>query len=291
MFFDALDRRPLLLDGAMGTELVCRGQTLPAPLWSAAALIDAPALVEQIHRDYLAAGADIIVANTFRTNPAALRAAGRAADGPALNGLAVRLARAATGDAVAANRQVIVAASVAPSADCYRPDLAPGDSALAREHNQMLAWLAAARPDLAWIETMNSTREALGAAAAAQSAGLSFAISFMLNERGELLGGDSLDSAIRVIDALAPLAIGLNCIPPRGISAHLPRLRQLTSRPIAVYAHIGNAAALPGWSFGENASPPQYAEYAAAWRDMGANIIGGCCGTTPAHVAACRGEL
>ncbi|MCC6359657.1 MAG: homocysteine S-methyltransferase family protein [Phycisphaerales bacterium] len=67
---------PLLLDGAMGTELARRGIAIPAPLWSTAGLIEAPSVVERIHRDYTAAGADILVANTFRTNPAALAAGG-----------------------------------------------------------------------------------------------------------------------------------------------------------------------------------------------------------------------
>lgn len=281
---------PKLLDGAMGTELARRGVALPAPLWSTTGLIEAPTVVEQIHREYTAAGADILVANTFRTNPAALVAAGYERDGLALNARAVRLARRAAAFELAGQEREapLIAASIAPSADCYRPDLVPDDATLAREHLQMMAWVAAAQPDLAWIETMNTVREAAAAARAARERWLPFVVSFVLNEAGELLGGESLAAAVAAVEPLEPLAIGLNCIPPRGITAHLPCLRQLTARPIAVYAHIGNATPLPGWSFGESATPEQYSEHAARWREAGATIIGGCCGTTPAHIAACR---
>ncbi|MCC6359656.1 MAG: homocysteine S-methyltransferase family protein [Phycisphaerales bacterium] len=284
---------PLLLDGAMGTELARRGVAIPPPLWSTAGLIEAPTVVEKIHRDYTAAGADILVANTFRTNPAALAAAGYERDGLALNAQAVRLARrAAAFELAGQDREApLIAASIAPSADCYRPDLVPDEATLRREHMQMMAWVAAAQPDLAWIETMGTVREAAAAGRAARERWLPFVVSFVLNEGGDLLGGESLAAAVAAVEPLEPLAIGLNCIPPRGITAHLPRLRQLTTRPIAVYAHIGNASPLPGWSFGESATPEQYAELAAAWREAGATIIGGCCGTTPGHIAACRAIL
>lgn len=87
-----LRRGWLVLDGAMGTELERRGLAAPLPLWSAGALLSAPDAVAAVHRDYLAAGADILVANTFRTNPRTLRSAGRFDDGERLNHLAVDLA-------------------------------------------------------------------------------------------------------------------------------------------------------------------------------------------------------
>jgi S-methylmethionine-dependent homocysteine/selenocysteine methylase len=96
----------LVLDGAMGTELERRGAPTPRPLWSAAALIGHPEVVEAIHRAYIAAGADIIVANTFRTNGRTLRSAGLLERGEALNRTAIELARRAVAAACRAERSM-----------------------------------------------------------------------------------------------------------------------------------------------------------------------------------------
>jgi S-methylmethionine-dependent homocysteine/selenocysteine methylase len=276
----------LVLDGAMGTELERRGGRFPLPLWSAGALVSAPDVVETIHREYVAAGADILVANTFRTNPRTLRAAGLLPDGESLNRLAVDLARRAVG-----SRDVLVAASVAPVADCYHPEHVPPDTELQTEHEQMLAWLAAAEPDLIWIETMSTVREARAAAQAAHGQKLPLAVSFVVQESGALLSGERLEDAVAAIEPLEPLAIGLNCIPPRGLTALVPRLRRVTNRPVAAYAHINNATPIRGWSFAQDATPAEYAEYARQWVDLGATVIGGCCGTTPAYIRAVRDGL
>jgi len=276
---------PLLLDGAMGTELERRGLAAPPPLWSAAALLTAPEVVAQIHREYAAAGTDILVANTFRTNPRTLKRAGRLEAGADLNRLAIELARRGAAEA-RTGRTVWVAASVAPVEDCYSPELVPDDAALQAEHAQMMSWLRAAQPDLIWIETMNTLREARVAAQTAVAAGLPFVASFVVGESGELLGGQSLEDAVAAIEPLRPLALGLNCIPPRGLEMLLPRLRRATTLPVAAYAHVNNAAPIRGWSFAQTASPREYAAYAKRWVELGARIVGGCCGTSPAYIAA-----
>ncbi len=277
---------PLLLDGATGTELERRGVATPPPLWSAAALLDHPDVVARIHADYVAAGADILVANTFRTGPRALRCAGIDTRGPELNRLAVTLAREAAANA--RHRPVLVAASVAPVEDCYQPEHAPDEPTLAREHDRLIQWLAPASPDLIWIETIGTIREARAATAAARAAGFPFVISLVLRETGALLSGEPLHAAVAAIEPQEPLAIGLNCIPPGGLSALLPRLRATTRRPLVAYAHINNARPIPGWRSTEHLTPARYAAIASGWVDLGARIVGGCCGTTPSHIAALR---
>src|SRR4051812_31387044 len=92
------DPRPILLDGATGTELNRRGASTNLPLWSAGALLHAPAVLRQIHRDYLLAGAEIVTANTFRTHRRSLARAGMGDSAASLTRLAVELARAAVED-------------------------------------------------------------------------------------------------------------------------------------------------------------------------------------------------
>jgi S-methylmethionine-dependent homocysteine/selenocysteine methylase len=281
-----LGRHVLLLDGATGTELAHRGVPTPLPLWSAAALLTHAAVVAEIHRDYVAAGADILVANTFRTNPRALRRAGLLTDGPRLNRLAIELARQAAATAGVARPAPRVAASVAPVEDCYSPQLVPDEAALLAEHGQMVQWLAETSPDLLWIETMSTVREARAAARCAAEAGFEFVVSFVVRENGDLLSGEPLEVAVEAVEPFGPAAIGLNCIPPAGLTAALPRLACATTRPLAAYAHIGNPDPITGWSFSQDVPPSEYARHAQRWIELGARIVGGCCGTTPAHIGA-----
>lgn len=283
-----LARGPLVLDGATGTELERRGIGAALPLWSAQALLTAPEAVGAIHRDYVAAGADILVANTFRTNPRTLRAAGCIEQGPELNRRAVELARQA---AAAAGRPVLVAASVGPVEDCYHPERLPPPAVLRAEHQQMMAWLAAAGPDLVWIETIGTVAEAGAAARAAAEAGLPLVVSLLTTESGALLGGEPLAAGVAAVEPSGPLAVGLNCVPPRGLTANLARLRALTGRPLAAYGHIGNAVPLRGWTYAQRLSPAEYAGHVREWLALGAAIVGGCCGTTPAHIRAVRAEV
>jgi len=296
---ESVRRRVLVLDGAMGTELERRGVTTPAPLWSAAALIDPDHLskVAEIHADYVAAGADILVANTFRTNARTLKTAGMQEVGLRVNCIAVELAR---GDSVRLRHQVrtdyppnqpFVVASVAPVEDCYSPQLVPEEPILELEHAQMMSWLKVAEPDALWIETMNTVREARAAARTAHRAELPFAVSFVLRQDGRLLSDEPLEEAVEAVEPFGPLALGLNCIPPDGITAHLPRLRRLTRRPLAAYAHVNNATPTPGWNFAQEALPAQYARDVTRWLDTGASIVGGCCGTTPEHIRAVRNAI
>lgn len=289
--------RTLLLDGAIGTELERRGVACPAPLWSAAALCTHPEVVEQIHREYVTAGADIVVANTFRTNPRTLRRAGLHAEGPALCRLALDLARRA---AEAADPPIWVAASVGPVADCYSPQDVPDDATLGVEHAELARWLADAGAEWLWIETINTVREARAAAAAASDAKLPFAISFVTRESGALLGGEPLAEAARAVAPFRPLALGVNCIPPRGIDRILLQLVALVASctpgagvrcRAAAYAHINNVRPLPGWSYAQDATPSEYAEAARDWAANGAGVVGGCCGTTPTYIAALRSIL
>lgn len=279
--------RPILLDGAVGTELERRGLPLPPPLWSAGALRSHPDMVREIHREYVETGAEIIVANTFRVTHRVLAASGLGMDGTYLAARAVDLARSVIADSAAAPAATRwVAASVGPVADCYRPQDTPPDEVLRADYRRTLSWINLAKPDLIWLETMNSVREAKIAAELAARTTLPFVVSFMLQEDGRLLGGDALADAVDAVTPLKPLAIGLNCMPPGGITKSLPMLARLTALPLAVYAHLGTMSPLPGWSFAEDLDPAGYVEQAYRWRDAGGQIIGGCCGSRPAHIRA-----
>src|SRR5262245_3106046 len=154
--------RLVVLSGACGTEILRRGVPTPLPLWSAQALLESPDVVRAIHRDHAAAGSDVLTANTFRTDRRTLAKAGLRERTRELVHLAVRLAREGAAEG-APGRMLLVAGSVAPLEDCYRPDLVPPDSSLRAEHGARVGDLVSAGVDFALIETMNTVREACAA--------------------------------------------------------------------------------------------------------------------------------
>jgi S-methylmethionine-dependent homocysteine/selenocysteine methylase len=274
-------RRLRVLDGATGTELERRGVPSALPLWSAHALIAAPELVREVHRDYARAGADALTANTFRTQARALsraRLEGRARE---LTALAVQLAREGARDG--GRDDALVLGSAPPLEDCYRPELVPDDDALAREHGAHARHLADAGVDAILIETMNTAREAEAALRAARGVGAPALVSFVCAPGARLLSGEPLAAAIARVAPLGPLALGVNCAPWAELAACLPVLRA-SALPFFAYANLG--APLLGGLRTHHAPPADFAAHAAAWIDAGAALIGGCCGTTPAHVAA-----
>jgi S-methylmethionine-dependent homocysteine/selenocysteine methylase len=273
----------LLLDGALGTELERRGVACGLPLWSTHALLDRPELVAEVHRDYVEAGAEIVTANTFRTQRRTLaRAAGLAERDAELSARAIELARQA---ARGAPRPVIVAGSAAPLEDCFAPELVPDAASLNREHTRHAENLAGGGADLILIETMNCIREAEAAARAARATGLPFHVSFVCWREGRLLSGESLADALRAVLAFGPLSVGVNCLPPSAVAACLSPLCNATL-PFGVYANLGAPAVSAEGERSEDCTPEVFSEHADSWLRAGARLVGGCCGTGPAHIRA-----
>jgi S-methylmethionine-dependent homocysteine/selenocysteine methylase len=274
---------PLLLDGATGTELERRGAKSTLPLWSAHALVEAPDLVERIHRDYVDAGADVVTANTFRTQARTLGRGGLGDRAGELTALAVALARRAAGRA--SGRRVWVAGSMPPLEDCYRPDLVPDDASLAREHGEHARHLAHAGADLLLVETMNSAREAAAAARAARATGLPLWVSFACDGAGRLLSGEPLAGGLAAVAPWDPELVGANCLPPGEADAVLPALAA-AGLPFGVYANLGRPRDDGSFARTDESSPVEFAAHARRWIAAGARAVGGCCGTTPLHIEA-----
>ncbi|MEO8053582.1 MAG: homocysteine S-methyltransferase family protein [Acidobacteriota bacterium] len=264
-------RPPLVLDAAMGTDLLARGALLAAPLWSARALLDAPELVETIHRENAKAGADVLTIASFRLHR-------RNAGGS--NRELIARAVAATHPSKKIFDGLWIAGSLAPLEDCYRPDLVPKqENILFSEHAEMAAALAAAGVDLILIETMNTVREAAATARAAAATGLPFVVSCVTDGDGRLLSGEPVEDFARALLSLPapPDALGVNCVAARSLAGDLARLAAAAPGvPLAAY----------GNTFGAPIAPGDYAALAGEWVRLGARLVGGCCGTTAAHTAA-----
>jgi S-methylmethionine-dependent homocysteine/selenocysteine methylase len=260
-----------VLDGPMGTELARRGLVLPAPAWSALALDVAPHLVAAIHRDYVAAGATVHTANTFRTK--------RRSVGPRwdeLARLAVRIAR----ESVGTQR---VAGSIAPLEDCYRPDLSPGLASRA-EHRELAGVLASAGVDLLLCETFPDEVEALVAVEEAVRTGLETWVALFPT------APERLRHTARACVAAGASAVMINCVAARDT---LPLVADLAGLgvPFGAYANAGDEADGVGWGADPQAGARAYEAFARTWVEAGATLVGGCCGTGPAHIARLASAL
>jgi S-methylmethionine-dependent homocysteine/selenocysteine methylase len=291
-----VQNRPAILDGAMGTELDRRGVDTGLPLWSARALMESPATVRGIHDDYIEAGADIITTNTFRTTRRTFLRAGSPDRSAELTALAVTLAR----ESIAAHRGkgVLIAGSIAPLEDCYRPDLVPSEGALRDEHTEHAVRLAEAGVDFLILETMGTVREAMAAAHAARKTGLEFIVSFLCSKEGTLYSGEPPEEAVRQVAELSPAALSLNCSSPRIMGRHLKEFRSALRDihrgdvfPLVVYANVGIPGGERREHFYRDVDPAEYADFARSWVDEGVSIVGGCCGTTPEYIRALRGAI
>ena len=248
--------------------------------------------MRQIHLENLLAGADVITTDTFRTTARTLRHAGidpvRAAE---LDALAVQLAIDARTEA--GRPEALIAGSMAPLEDCYLPTFeTPPEVALA-EHRAQAGNLAAAGVDLIMVETMPTVAEAEIALRAAVETARPATVGFVcaMPDRGQpvrLLSGETLHDAVARVSPLAPAAIFVNCAAPPVITAALRELRELTTLPIGAYANVGHGDDERGWSPHGAITGERYAAHAADWIALGARVVGGCCGTHPAHTAALR---
>jgi S-methylmethionine-dependent homocysteine/selenocysteine methylase len=263
-----------ILDGPMGTELASRGVPTPAPLWSALALTEAPDVVRSIHRAYDEAGATVHTANTFRSKR---RQAG--ARWEAFCKLAVDLARSA----VPASHRV--AGSIAPLEDCYRPDLSPAPAEARAEHRELAEALAAAGVDLLLCETFPHVGEALIAVEEAARTGLPVWASFTAGPEGNLLTPEALEAGAREAVRRGAEVVLVNCVPATQTQVFVERLARVGA-PFGAYANAGGMDEGIGWGPPDGAAAEEYARLARGWADAGATVIGGCCGTGPAHVAA-----
>ena len=289
---------PVLLDGGMGRELRFRGVDILSTIWSANALLVAPEVVRGVHDDYIAAGAQVITTNTYGIIRHELAREGVAHRLRELNELAGQLAVAARD---AAPQDVWIAGSLPPLNGSYRPDRVwPFAKAapLYREQAEILAPFV----DLFICETMASAAEALAAASAACETGKPVWISYTLHEdrSGRLRSGETIAQAVQALDGLLVAGFLANCCAPEAITAALPALKATGAPYVGGYANtftpVPETWTLDGSEPSDglldlriDLDPTAYLAHVVAWWEAGATVVGGCCGTRPAHIAHIAG--
>jgi len=295
----------VILDGALATELERRGADIRDPLWSARLLIERPDLIHAVHCDYFAAGADVATTATYQATFEGF--ARRGLDHGAAAHLmrdAVALAGAARNDfwADPGNRagrcRPLVAASIGPygamlaDGSEYRGRYAVSDASLREFHRPRLEVLAGSGADLLACETIPCLREALILAGLLREfPGLTAWMSFSCADGACNCEGEDVAACAAALQPFDQVtAIGVNCTPPEFVADLLRRMAGATGKALLAYPNSGERydPTTKAWD-GTCAAP--FVDGAGAWFAAGARLIGGCCRTTPADIAATRTAL
>ena len=298
-------KRLVILDGALATELERRGADLQDPLWSAKILVEQPDLIRQVHYDYFSAGADVAITASYQASFAGLAARGlseaHAAD---LMRLSVQLAIDARTQYLAdqsplatCNTPLLVAASVGPygaylhDGSEYRGDYGLTVEELMAWHRPRFAVLAQSGADLLACETIPSLAEGEALIRLlAEFPDVWAWLSFSCCDGDHVCHGERFADCVALASACPQIAaIGVNCTAPRYVESLLGQAAAVTTKPLLAYPNSGERwdAVTQCWLPGSGVA--DFAAAAQRWYAAGARLIGGCCRTTPADIAALAG--
>jgi homocysteine S-methyltransferase len=284
-----------VLDGGMASELEHPGAKIDGPLWSAHVLEDAPEKIEAVHRAYIEAGANCIETASYQVSRMGYAEVGLAeerADAALLR--SVELARLSAADFP--EHRVVVAASLGPYGAAlhngaeYHGNYDCSFAELVKFHRERVRVLASARgkqsPDLLAFETLPSLEEARAIGEAlAERPELAAWFSFTCGDQRRVAHGELLRECVAEVARLPhAVAIGVNCTHPALVERLIGEMRAVTDKAIVVYPNSGEGwdASARSWT-GSN-DPTGYGEMAGRWFAAGAQIVGGCCRTRPAHI-------
>ena len=291
-----LGSRPLLADGAMGTVLYARGVFINR-CYDELNLSD-PALIEGVHEEYLQAGAEIVETNTFGANRFRLARHGLAARTADINAAGVKLARKAVESLRKRQAgEAWVAGSVGPLGVRLEPLGKTGVDEAREAFAEQIAVLAEGGPgvgvDLLILETMPALNEAHAALMAAREVApdLPVVVMMTVDDEGNCLDGASPAHAARVLAEWGASGVGVNCSTgPTTVLTAIEKMRAATTLPVAAMPNAGLPRAVEGRNI-YLCSPEYMASFARKAMAVGAQLVGGCCGTTPNHIRAMRAAI
>ncbi len=276
--------QPLILDGATGTELQKRGVPMDGTLWNALATASHPEVLTEIHLDYLRAGSQMIISNTFATSRYMLGHAGLTSRFEELNTQAAEIALKAR----ELSGQTAWVAGAISSETLYQeiPKLATAR----RDYADQAKIFAAAGVDLIILEMMFDLELTAAALEGAAATGLPVWVGYSV-ERGadKALRSNhihiSLQEMFGGLDTSLPQAVGIMHSLTADTGPALAELQAYWQGPSYVYAHSGEFK-IPNWQFSDIISPQNYAAEARNWVNSGVVAVGSCCGLGPEHIQA-----
>jgi homocysteine S-methyltransferase len=280
----------------MGQELIHRAGDRPTPLWSTTVMMEHPGLVRAVHDDYFAAGATVATTNTYAIHRDRLEGTGFEDRFAALHAEALAEARAAQ-EAAGRGR---IAGSIGPLVASYRPEVHPPHAEAVAKYAEV-ARVIGPEIDLILCETVSSLAHARAVLEGAKAAGKPVWIAFTVDdEDGSVLrSGEPVAEAARLAAAEGAEAVLANCSAPEAMPAALEGLK-VAGLPFGAYANgftritkefLKDKPTVDALQARADLTPDAYAAHVMGWVGQGASIVGGCCETGPAHIAALRAAL
>ena len=282
----------IIMDGGTGTELEKRGVPMEEKGWSASSTITQPEILRQIHEEYIRAGADIIITNTFSTSRHVLDSCNLADKFELINATAARIAVEARDNA--ADRPIYIAGSI--STTTFGEEQ-PTPAVALTNFNDQANILADNGVDFFVLEMMRDIEYTNIAHQAAKQTGLPVWTGYSTNVDAEgkvqltyTQGTISFADALQTLSAKETPLVSVMHTLTEDIQPSLSVLKEKWSGPIGVYAHSGKFI-MPNWQFIDIISPEAYAAEAQKWVAQGVQVIGGCCGIRPKHIRVLREML
>ncbi|MCA3574462.1 MAG: homocysteine S-methyltransferase family protein [Aestuariivirga sp.] len=281
----------IILDGGTGTDIQRRGVPMSSSTWCAEANVTHPAVVREVHADYIKAGADIIIANTFATSALLFNALGRDDELLEIDRAAVAVARdAAKGHAVAVAGSMSTMRPVVAGSDRTSRQKEWPEAEARRLFRRKAENLAAAGVDLIMMEMMRDTDYSVWASEAAIATRLPVWIGISVERHGGKLTGfgredQDFEAVARVLAALKPEVISIMHTSPNDTDEAIDVLRKYWKGPIGAYPESGYFK-MPEWTFVDIIPPEELVAKSRTWKQKGVTAFGGCCGLGPDHIKA-----
>jgi len=271
-----------LIDGAMGSEFIRRGITLPTNIWSANVNIEAEEIVYQVHKEYVKAGSKYLTTNTFRSTKRSYIKTGLNADDATL--LAKNSLINAANIAKKAGNDCKILGSIAPLEDCYKPEDFPGKDIAFKEFSEIGEWFNQTNIDIFLIETMNSIIETETCISAIKKHNIPIWVSFILKDSKTLLSGESFIDAINMLKKHNIQAMLINCTPLHITMEALDTISDNWDKRWGIYPNLGIGEPSPNGDIKTIHSNDNFIKLIYKSIEKGATLIGGCCGSTPQHI-------
>lgn len=270
----------IILDGAMGSNLMLMG--MPKGVCTEAWLLDHPDIQEKLQRAYVDAGSDIIYAPTFQANRKVLKNQHLEHRIKELNTVPVQRAKAVAKD------RALVAGNISSTGQYME-----SYETLLDVYKEQMTYLADAGVDLFAIETMIGTNETMAALDAAKSVSdLPVMCTMTVEADGSLLLGGSIYEAVGMYEAMGASAVGINCsLGPDQLEAIVHGIRKIVSIPVIVKPNAGIPYISDQGEAVYSMGPDEFAKHMMRLIEVGANIVGGCCGTNPEYISCLKRSL
>ena len=274
-------KRPLLLDGAMGSMLQDASLNKPNNLWSPAFNLLNPELVISLHKKYINAGADIITSNTFRTNPNAFKYSGIEITNEELVSKSVNLCITA-----GEGKEIIIAGSNSPAEDCYQKKRTISKNDLEYNHKVHIEFLWRSGCDIIWNETQSHLDEIKIICEFCTNNKIPYSINLFFTDELKLLSGESLEEAIVIINEYSPVCLGFNCI-KLGTFKKFVQYHSTFNFPFGFYFNCGKGN-LTDDEIECGIDPVDYANIVKDYLALSPLFVGSCCGSNPSHTKALK---